>query len=139
MAKKKRAVKLSVGEMRLMSILWRSGPLKLSEVYHEQPGQVGYTTIQTQLNRLVEKGVAARSRARPTKYKALVEPEAASAAMLELLIDTVGGGSILPLVEQLIRRSPLSKDEIRDLKQLIGGTSVTPRPTKRRAKASKAK
>jgi BlaI family penicillinase repressor len=139
MARKKRAVKLSVGEMRLMAVLWKLGPLKLSEVYREQPGQVGYTTIQTQLNRLVDKGVAARSSARPTRYKALVEPETASASMLELLIDTVGCGSILPLVEQLVRRNPLSKDDIRALKQVIDRGGAKPAVKKRAAKTAKGK
>ena len=71
MAKKKRTAKLSVGEMRLMAVLWKLGPLKLSEAYREQPGHVGYTTIQTQLNRLVEKGVASRLDTRPMKYQAI--------------------------------------------------------------------
>lgn len=119
MAKKKRAVKLSVGEMRLMAVLWKFGPLKLSEVYREQPGQVGYTTIQTQLNRLVEKGVAKRSDTRPTRYEAVVEPDTASAGMLQLLIDTIGSGSIVPLIDQLVRNYPPSKAEQQALKKLI--------------------
>ena len=119
MAKKKRAIKLSVSEMRLMAVLWRLGPQKLSEVFREQPGHVGYTTIQTQLNRLVDKGVASRSSTRPTRYKALIEPDAASAVMLQLLIDTVGCGSIVPLIEQLVRIYPPSKDDASALKKII--------------------
>lgn len=137
MAKKKRALKLSVSEMRLMAVLWRLGPQKLSEVFREQPGQVGYTTIQTQLNRLVEKGVVSRSSSRPTRYKALIEPDAASAVMLQLLIDTVGYGSIVPLVEQLVRIHPPSKDDARALKQLIDQAGRKKVLKKKRTKSTK--
>ena len=138
MAKKKGTVKLSVGEMRLMAVLWKYGPLKLSEVHCEQPGKVGYTTIQTQLNRLVEKGVAGRSSTRPTRFRAMVEPAEASSGMLQLLIDTLGSGSIFPVVEHLVRRSNLSKEEIRELKKLIDRAGAKParkkkKPVKRKA------
>jgi BlaI family penicillinase repressor len=139
MAKKKGAVKLSVGEMRLMAVLWKFGPLKLSEVHREQPGQVGYTTIQTQLNRLVEKGVVARSSTRPTKYKAIIDSDDASSGMLQLLIDTIGGGSIFPVVEQLVRRSPLTKDEVRELKKRIDRATAKPARKKKVVKTPKVK
>ena len=119
MAKKKQVAKLSIGEMRLMSVLWKHGPLKLSEVYQQQLGDVGYTTIQTQLNRLVEKGAVARSQTRPTHYRSLVEPAVAGAGMLQLLIETLGSGSILPLVEQLILKNPLTKKDIQELRQIL--------------------
>ena len=119
MAKKKSAARLSVGEIRLMAVLWKSGPLKLAEVFRDQPGTVGYTTIQTQLNRLVEKRVVTKSTARPTLYRAVVDPKSAIDATLQLLVDTVGNGSIVPLIEQLMDRNPPTKSELRLLKKLI--------------------
>ncbi len=119
MAKKKSAARLSVGEIRLMAVLWKSGPQKLAEVFRDQPGTVGYTTIQTQLNRLVEKRVVTKSKARPTLYRAVVDPKSAIDATLQLLVDTVGSGSIVPLIEQLMDRNPPTKPELRLLKKLI--------------------
>ena len=119
MAKKKSVARLSVGEIRLMAVLWKSGPLKLAEVFRDQPGTVGYTTIQTQLNRLVEKRVVTTSKARPTLYRAVVDPKSAIDATLQLLVDTVGSGSIVPLIEQLMDRNPPTKSELRLLKKLI--------------------
>ncbi len=139
MAKKKRTAKLSVGEMRLMAVLWKWGPLKLSEAYREQPGHVGYTTIQTQLNRLVEKGVASRSNTRPTKYQAVVEPEAAGAGMLQLLVDTVGGGSVIPVVAQLVSHVSLTKEDLRELKRIIDKAGPKPVPMARKKQPAKRK
>ena len=135
MAKKKSAARLSVGEIRLMAVLWKSGPLKLAEVFRDQPGTVGYTTIQTQLNRLVEKRVVTKSKARPTLYRAVVDPKSAIDATLQLLVDTVGSGSIVPLIEQLMDRNPPTKPELRLLKKLIDKSdSVKPGLPKRTLK-----
>ena len=138
MSRKKRSAKLSVGEMRLMAVLWKTGPLKLSEAFHEQPGHVGYTTIQTQLNRLVDKGVVAKSDSRPTKYRAIVEPQAASSGMLEMLIDTVGNGSVIPVIELLVNRAPLDKDETNQLRRLISPAGSKSKPRSNKSPPKKA-
>jgi len=136
-AKRKRSAKLSAGELRLMGILWDQGPLTLAEAFQAQPGQVGYTTIQTQLNRLVDKGVAARSKARPMKYRALIDPQMAGAGLLQLLIDTIGHGSIVPLVSQLLSFRPVTSEEGRDLKRLID--AAQPKLVKSRKAAKKSR
>ena len=63
--KKKTGQKLSSGEMELMSMLWEHGSLALSEAHEKLGRPIGYTTMQTRLNRLVEKGLAKRSKHRP--------------------------------------------------------------------------
>ncbi len=135
MPKKKRPSKLSLGELRLMGLLWQNGPLTLAEAHQAQPGQLGYTTIQTQLNRLVKKGAASRSRTRPMKYRALIDPETVGDSLLQLLIETIGRGSILPLVEQLISCVTLSIDDVRSLKRLVDDAS----PKKAKANRNRKK
>ena len=134
MAKKKRSPKLSAGEFRLMGVLWEHGPLTLGEAFQTQPGQLGYTTIQTQLNRLVDKGVAARTKERPMKYRALVDPQVAGDGLLQLLVDTVGKGSIVPLVAQLISRTSVTLEIMQELKSLI--EQSMPKPSKRAKKSA---
>ena len=91
--KKKSNTKLSTGEMEIMSVLWEHGPLTLSEAHEKLGRPIGYTTVQTRLNRLVEKGIATRSKERPAKYEAAVSPEDVSANHLNVLVDRVTGGS----------------------------------------------
>jgi len=131
MARRKRASKLSSGEFRLMAILWEQGPLTLAEAYERQHGQLAYTTIQTQLNRLVGKGMASRTKTRPMKYRALVEPREAGETLLQLLIETVGGGSIIPLVSQLVRQATLTHDDARKLKEIIDAATPKRMPAKK--------
>ncbi len=45
------------GELELLSLLWEHGGLSLSEVHEKLGRDVGYTTVQTRLNRLVDKGL----------------------------------------------------------------------------------
>ena len=72
--------RLSAGEMEIMHLLWRLGSATLSEAQAGFDRQIGYTTMQTRLNRLVEKGVVSRSSDRPARYAAAVAPAAVSAS-----------------------------------------------------------
>jgi predicted transcriptional regulator len=80
---------------------------------------VGYTTVQTRLNRLVDKGLARKTEGRPARYEPMVEPDAVGADHLDLLVERVAGGTIVPLVAHLVQASPLSRTEIDELKRLI--------------------
>ncbi len=116
---KKASVKLSPGEMEMLGMLWQHGELSLAEAHEAIGRPLGYTTIQTRLNRLVEKGFVQRSDARPSKYSASVTAESVSANHLDVLVQRVAGGHVVPLVAQLLNNRDLSQEEISDLKKLI--------------------
>lgn len=137
MAKKKKFVKLSLGEFRLMAILWERGPLTLAETYEFRPVQTAYSTIQTQLNRLVEKGAVSRTKKRPMKYRAVIDPQEAADRVLDLLVQSIGGGSVVPLIAQLLAISPLAPADAKTLKQMID--QATLKPTKAKKTASRKK
>lgn len=139
MAKKKKLVKLSLGEFRLMAILWERGPLTLAETYEFRPAQTAYSTIQTQLNRLVEKGAVSRTKKRPMKYRAVIEPQEAADRVLDLLVQSIGGGSIVPLVTQLLQNSSLTPADAKLLKQMIDDVTIKPvKATKRVVRKKKS-
>ena len=117
--KKPKGPRLSAGEMEILQMLWRQGSVALSEAQAGLGRSIGYTTMQTRLNRLVEKGVVTRSADRPARYTAAVAPEEVSARHLDLLLERVSGGSIVPLVAHLVRDRALSSADIAELKQLI--------------------
>jgi len=119
MSKRRKAPRLSAGEMEIVQMLWRDGPLTLSEAHAALGRPIGYTTMQTRLNRLVEKKILSRDSERPARYTAAVAPEEVGARHLDLLIERVGGGSVVPLVAHLVRDRDLSSSDITELKQLI--------------------
>jgi predicted transcriptional regulator len=123
--------------MEIVQMLWRAGAVTLSEAHAAVDRPIGYTTVQTRLNRLVEKGVVTRSVDRPARYAAAVAPEDVSARHFDLLLERISDGNVVPLVAHLVRDRTLSPDEIAELKQLIadvesgharGAESGTTRP-----------
>lgn len=119
MTRRRKSPRLSPGEMEILEMLWRDGPVSLSAAQAGLGRKIGYTTIQTRLNRLVDKKLVARSAERPAQYQALVQPEEVSAGHLALLVERTSGGSVVPLVAHLVRDWKLSPEEIAELKQLI--------------------
>ena len=121
--RKKRAVrateKLSPGEMELMGELWQQGPLTIAEVHQSLGRPIGYTTVQTRLNRLVEKGLVSRSSGRPARYAAAVTADRIGAHHLDDLVERVAGGKVVPLVAHLIRQRALSPQELDELKAIV--------------------
>jgi BlaI family transcriptional regulator, penicillinase repressor len=117
--KNRKPPRLSPGEMEILQMLWRQGPVSLSEAQAGLGRAIGYTTMQTRLNRLVDKRVVTRTADRPARYAAAVAPAEVSARHLDLLLERVSQGSVVPLVAHLVRDRELSAAEIDELKQLI--------------------
>lgn len=112
-------VRLTPAEMELLQILWKRGPASLSDVHGALERPLGYTTVQTRLNRMQAKGVVERGDERPALYRSLVAPRDVAAGDLKLLMKNVSGGSVVPLVAQLVQDRRLSAAEIAELKSLI--------------------
>jgi predicted transcriptional regulator len=115
-------LRLSGGELEIMAMLWEQGPLTLSES-HQRFGRYGrpvsYPTMQTRLNRLVQKGHVTRSRQRPANYRPAITADQVGAGHLDQLLDKLGRNSVVPLVAHLISERSLSPDEVRELKRLL--------------------
>ena len=121
MAKQKR-VRVSSGEQELLSMLWSCQSLTLAKAHAEFPRfgkPVSYPTMQTRLNRLVDKGLAARSRQRPARYSALVTKDDVVAGQVGQLLERFGRPQLIPLVAELIREPSLTDDELAELQRLL--------------------
>lgn len=127
---KRKAARLSAGEMEILQVLWRDGAVSLSQAQAGLGRAIGYTTVQTRLNRLVDKGLVTRTADRPARYAAAVNQEDVSARHLDLLLERVSGGSVVPLVAHLVRDRSLSAADIAELKQLIAEAERQARKTK---------
>jgi len=66
---RKKISRLGVGELEVLEMLWRDGPVNLSEAHVALGQAIGYTTVQTRLNRLVKKGVVKKSTERPARFR----------------------------------------------------------------------
>jgi predicted transcriptional regulator len=111
----------TAGELELLHLLWEHGALSLSEVHERVGRDVGYTTVQTRLNRLVDKGWVekAKSGRQPTHYAAVIEPDAVRETQLDHFVEKVSQGSVVPLVAHLVQGASLTQGELTELKKLI--------------------
>lgn len=109
------------GELELLKLLWDHGALSLAEVHERVGREVGYTTVQTRLNRLVDKGWVEKQKAGrvPTRYAAVIEPDSVRETQLTDFVERVTQGSVVPLVAHLVQGASLTSDELAELKKLI--------------------
>jgi predicted transcriptional regulator len=114
-----RTTRITPGELELLEMLWREGPVTLSAAHAALGTEIGYTTVQTRLNRLVAKGLARRTEERPALYSAAIRRDRAGTQQLDLLVKSLGQGSVVPLVAHLVRDRSLSPQEIAELRALI--------------------
>ncbi len=119
MTKRKKAPRLLASELEILEMLWRSGPVTIVEAQRALGSSAGYTTVQTRLNRLVKKAVVRRSPERPAKYVAAIEPEEVVTGDLNMLLEKVSRGRVVPLVAHLVKDRSLSKAEVEELTKLI--------------------
>ena len=120
MAKQKPTERFAPGEISILRLLWDLGASTLSEAHAEivrRGEQIGYTTVQTRLERLVAKDVVTKSSDRPAKYHAAIAPEEVSGPLLDLLLERVSGA--VPLFAQLIQDPALTREDLAEMKRLI--------------------
>ncbi len=113
--------------MELLRILWELGSATISQVHKEHTARgnaVSYGTIQTRLNRLVEKGAAKRV-GFPGEYRALLQPENVSDLFYDK-IEKLCGGSIVPLLSHLLSKRRFDAEEIEILERIVSEHKVPP-------------
>lgn len=119
MAKKQRGP-LAAGELEILQLLWDSPGMTLAEAHRamsEAGREIGYTTVQTRLERLVEKKVVVKSRQRPAVYSANVKPDAVRATMLDSLLNRLTG--VVPLFAHLVQDPTVNADDLREMRRMI--------------------
>lgn len=120
MAKQKPTERFAPGEISILRLLWDLGASTLSEAHAEivrRGEQIGYTTVQTRLERLVAKNVVSKTSDRPAKYQAAIAPDEVSGPLLDLLLERVSGA--VPLFAQLIQDPALTREDLAEMKRLI--------------------
>ena len=88
-------------------------------VYGET-GTSSYATVQKLLDRLESKGLVERDRSGPVHvFQAIVDRDALIQRRLRSVADTLCGGSLAPILSQLVRDERLSVQERKELRGLI--------------------
>ncbi|HEX7707465.1 MAG TPA: BlaI/MecI/CopY family transcriptional regulator [Thermoanaerobaculia bacterium] len=115
-----RRPRLSKAELELMDLIWERGESSVRELQETIPEKrrPAYTTVQTLVGRLEEKGAVRRSRRVGNAY--LYEPAITRRSTYRRLIDElveVFGGSATPIVSHLIESGKLTLEDLRVLER----------------------
>jgi BlaI family penicillinase repressor len=114
---------LGRAELEVLRTLWAEGPATVREVMdhlHGRGRKVAYTTVQTMLGRLEQKGFATSDKSGLAYvYRAKVSRKRFSQSRLKTLLDQLYDGAAGPLALQLVRSKRLTPEEMDELRRLI--------------------
>jgi predicted transcriptional regulator len=116
---KRRSTPLTPLELEIMKVLWDLGPAPVQAVQEKLPGgPLAYTTVQTMLNVLLEKGKVKRTlKSRAFVYRPAVSRLEAVGHTMKDLIDRMFGGSAEALVMGLVETRQLSAEKLDALRR----------------------
>ena len=117
-----RLPKLSKLEHQIMEALWSRGAASVREILEAFPekGRPAYTTVQTMVYRLEEKGAIRRTRkiGNAHIFEAAISRASAQRRLIDELLAFFGGSS-QPVVAHLIESGNLTLDDVKEAEQLL--------------------
>jgi BlaI family penicillinase repressor len=116
-------------ETEVMSVLWRLGEASVRDLQEgiDRTDRPAYTTVQTIVQRLEQKGAVRRTRKAGNAlfFAPAITPKSVYRRLVDELLDLVGGSQ--PLVAHLVDTGKLSLDDLRAIEK-------TAKAAKRRVK-----
>ena len=110
-------------ELAVLQALWDGGPQTIRRLAEEVYGRgeiSAYATVQKLLERLEGKGFVARDRTGSVHlFRAAVDRDELIRRRLRAVADTLCGGSLTPLLTNLVQGERLSPREREELRALI--------------------
>jgi predicted transcriptional regulator len=117
-----RLPKLSKLEHQIMDALWNRGAASVREILEAFPdkGRPAYTTVQTMVYRLEEKGAVQRVKkiGNAHIFAAVISRASAQRRLIDELLAFFGGSS-QPVVAHLIESGNLTLDDVKEAEQLL--------------------
>ena len=110
-------------ELAVLQVLWQRGEAtrrRLVECLYPRGEPADFTTVQKLLERLEKRGLVRRGGTdRQRTYKATRSRDELLSLRLEDLADRLGGGSLMPLVLNLVKTRPLTPGELQELRAFV--------------------
>jgi BlaI family penicillinase repressor len=113
-------------QLRIMKVLWRSGPLGVGEIQAALTSQplggrpLAYTTVATMLRKMENRGlVRHQERGRRFLYEAVPSAAEVGRSSTADLVDRLFEGSLADAVSHLLQTREVSPEELARLERLI--------------------
>ena len=118
----KEQIALTKFELEVMDLLWRLGEASVRQLHEAiDHGRPAYTTIQTIVQRLEQKGAVRRTRkiGNALLFEPMITRKSAYRRLIDDLLDLVGGSQ--PLVAHLLESGKLSLDDLKAVEKAQRG------------------
>src|SRR5450432_801430 len=121
--RKKRSESLTPLELKMMQVLWRLGPSNVQAEHTGLQSDIAYTTVQTVLNVLFQKGRVRRAlKGRAYEYRPVGSKESVLGQAVQDLIRRMFGGSSEELVMSLVKTRQIDPATLARLSRRIEGS-----------------
>jgi predicted transcriptional regulator len=118
--RKKSQHSLTPLELEIMQVLWREGPSNVQTVHTKLQSDLAFTTIQTVLNVLHQKGRVRRTlKERAYEYRPVESEESVLGQALRDLVGRMFGGSSEELVMSLVKTRQIDSATLARLSQRV--------------------
>jgi predicted transcriptional regulator len=113
----------SEAELAVLQVLWERGEATrrdIADVLYPGGSPSHYTTVQKLLERLERKGYVRRTGAEAVRtFVAVVSRDELISRRLLDVAEKLGGGSLAPLLMNLVKTRPLTAKELDELRDLV--------------------
>jgi len=120
--------RLTKFELEIMDVLWKLKRASVREIQEMLPAEKdsAYTTVQTIVYRLEEKGAVRRTRKIGNAYifEPVITRKSVHRRMIDELLDLLGG-STRPLMAHLVESGRLTLDDIKELERTLESLEST--------------
>lgn len=110
-------------ELAVLERLWDHGPLsrrQVADLLYPDGGPASYATVQKLLERLEAKGFVGRAGdSSGWTFRATVSRDDLIRRRLEEVVDRLCGGSLTPLLLNLVHSRPLTAEQLDELRQFV--------------------
>jgi len=113
---------LTIQELEIMKIVWRSGASTVRGVYEDllERRKIAYTTVMTMMNILEQKGYLKKTQKdRAYVYQATRPQKQVIRGMVREFVDRVFNGSAEPLLLHLVEDRRLSESDLDEIRRLM--------------------
>ena len=120
--KKNKIPKPTEAELEILRIIWDNGPSTVRFINEKlcEKRSVGYTTTLKMLQIMTEKNLVNRDESnRSHIYESVFKENETQKILLDKLLETAFGGSAMKLVMQALGNHKTSKEEVKQIKELL--------------------
>jgi len=113
---------MSKAEMAIARLVWQLEKATARQVYEALPDsrKIDFTTVQTYLTRLEDKGyIKSKKEGRTKVFSAKANPERVIRETVHEMVDLLFDGNSLPLMRQLLQQGDMKAEDLESLKQML--------------------